>query len=505
MADDIVPVDPSPPRAPSLLQSGALSLFTSVAPLVVALVALPVLTRQLGQERFGLLALAWAWLTYAGLLDFGLGRTLTRMVAASDAGEKLDAPLTAFIATSLVLLTAVGAVVGLGGAFIAPWYVTQVLHVSNPLRTDAIVSAVLFALTVPAITSASVPRAVLEARHQFRAVNMVRLPVSVATFGVPLLLLPVTASLTVIAATLAVVRVWALWRYHRLAREMLSGASQHRATRAHLMPLLRAGAWMTVSNVLSPLLTVADRFFIGSLISVSAVALYAVPWEGVTRLFMIPGALTMVLFPAITQAATTRDQTLIPLHSASVRLLLLIVVPICAIACLLAPWLLRVAGGAAYTGDSVNVLRILSIGVAANCVAAVPFTLLQASGQARTTAMLHLIEVIPFAVLLWLAVTRWGILGAAAAWTVRSVIDATALAWCAQRVAPLPIGSLALNAVAIGLVGVCAWLGATADATQPLPLPLLLAILVACVLPLLFWQRRTPAERLVLERAGKRS
>ena len=35
------------------------------------------------------------------------------------------------------------------------------------------------------------------------------------------------------------------------------------------------GAWITVSNVLSPIMTVADRFLIGSLVSVSAVALYA--------------------------------------------------------------------------------------------------------------------------------------------------------------------------------------------------------------------------------------
>jgi O-antigen/teichoic acid export membrane protein len=496
------PISSDRPATPSLLQSGALSLFASVAPLVVALIALPVLTRQLGQERFGLLALAWAWLTYAGLLDFGLGRTLTRMVAAADAGEPLEAPITAFVSTSLVLLTVVGAVVGLGGAFIAPWYVTQVLHVSSPLRTDAIVSAVLFALTVPAITSASVPRAVLEARQQFRAVNMVRLPVSVATFAVPLLLLPVTASLTVIAVTLAVVRVWALWRYRVLARAIMAGEPQHPGTRAYVRPLLRAGAWMTVSNVLSPLLTVADRFVIGSLISVNAVALYAVPWEGVTRLFIIPGAVTMVLFPAITQAATTRDQTLIPLHSASVRLLMLIVVPICAIACLLAPWLLRLAGGPEYTGDSINVLRILAVGVTASCMAAVPLTLLQASGRARTTAILHLLEIVPFGVLLWYAITHWGILGAATAWTARAIIDAGLLAWCAQRVAPLSGGALLVNAGAVALVGLCAWLGATMPSSQPLPL--LVAIVVACIVPALFWQRRTPTERLVLERAGSR-
>jgi O-antigen/teichoic acid export membrane protein len=491
------------PDAPSLLRSGALSLFTSVAPLVVALVALPLLTRQLGAERFGLLALAWAWLSYAALLDFGLGRSLTRIVAAADSGETPAAPITAFVSTAFVLLAGVGGVVGVAGALIAPWYVTHVLHVSTLLRTDAVVSAVIFALTVPAITAASVPRAVLEARLQFRSVNLVRLPVSVATFGVPLMLLPFTASLTVIAITIACVRIWALWRYQQLASASLRRDPQHPGTRAHLRPLLRLGVWTTVSNVLSPLMTVADRFVIASMISVSAVAMYAVPWEAVTRLFIVPGALTMVLFPAITRAATARQEHLIPLHRASVRLLTLIVVPFCAVTCLLAPWLLGMVGGDQYRGESVAVLRILSIGVAANCIAAVPFTVLQASGRARWTATLHLVEIVPFGLLLWFAIHRWGIIGAAAAWTGRTVIDAGLMAWRAQLVAPLPLSSLLMNLTGVGVVAASAWLGTvTAETDRTV---VICAIALVCTIPALLWTQRTAAERIVLERIDGRA
>ena len=434
------------PSAPSLLRSGAFSLATSAAPIVVALVAIPLLTRQLGTERLGLLALAWAWLGYAALLDFGLGRALTRLVAAVDAGEALDAPIGAFIATAHATLTLVGGVVGGIGALVAPWYVTHVLHVSDAMRMDALVSAIIFALTVPAITGASAPRAVLEARQQFRDVNLVRLPVSVGTFGVPLLLLPFTASLTVIALTLAAVRLWAWWRYSALARRALPEQADQHASRTYLRPLLRAGAWMTVSNVLSPLMTVADRFLIGSMISVSAVALYAVPWEAVTKLWIVPGALTMVLFPALSSVSAAEPQALGPLHMAAVRVITLIVTPVCAAACLLAPWLLHLAGGAQYAGASVVVLRILAVGVAANCIAAVPFTLIQASGRARWTATIHLLEILPYALLLWFGVQRFGIVGAAGAWSSRAIIDAALMTWRGQLIAPLPTASLWLTA-----------------------------------------------------------
>lgn len=490
-------------RTPSLLRNGALSLLTSAAPIPVALVALPLLTRHLGTERLGLLALAWAWLGYATLLDFGLGRALTRMVAASDAGGANGVPVRASVATAHVTLTLVGALVGLVGAVIGPWYVTHVLHVSAPLERDAVISAVLFALTVPAVTGASAPRAVLEARQQFTAINLVRLPVSVGTFLVPLVLLPFTASLTIIAATLAAVRFWAWWRYATLAARQLPRGTGDGATLAHLRPLLRAGAWMTVSNVLSPLMTVADRFLIGSFISVSAVALYAVPWEAITKLWIVPGALMMVVFPAVASAAEADAARLAPLHAVAVRMISALVVPACSITCLLAPWLLHLAGGAPYTGDSVTVLRILAIGLAANCIAAAPITVLQASGRARWTAIVHLCEVLPFAVLLWVGVHRAGIVGVAAAFSIRAVGDALVLALCAQRVAPLPARSLAISAGGVASVALCAWLGQSLAPDQLVPLAI--AALLTLVVPVALWVQRPTAERLVLGRPGSAS
>ncbi len=502
MSDEAAPVLTSS-APPSLLRSGMLSLVTSAAPLVVALVALPLLARHLGIERLGLLALAWAWLGYAALLDFGLGRALTRMVAASDAGETLEAPIGAFVSTAHRLLTVVGSVVGVIGVSLAPWYVDRLLHVSVELQRDALMSAIVFSMTVPAVTGASVPRAVLEARQQFRDVNLVRLPVSVGSFAVPLLLLPFTASLTVVAMTLAVLRVWAWWRYSRLARAAMPPRPHDAPRLAYLPPLMRAGAWMTISNVLSPLMTVADRFLIASVVSVSAVALYAVPWEAIMKLGIVPGALTMVLFPAITRASAMETSRLIPLHAAGVRLLTIVVTPICALAALLAPWLIQFAGGAQYAGVSVTVLRILSVGVAANCIAAVPYTLLQASGRARWTATLHLFEIVPFVTLLWFAVHQWGIVGAAVAWTTRVVIDAALMAWRAQSVAPLPRSLLLINGAGVSLVILCAWLGASGRAGHRATL--ILAIVVLTLTPLVLWMRRSEVERRVLgEASGRR-
>jgi O-antigen/teichoic acid export membrane protein len=63
-------------------------------------------------------------------------------------------------------------------------------------------------------------------------------------------------------------------------------------------PLFRFGGWLTISNLISPLMVSLDRILIGMFLSVAEMAYYATPYEIVTKLQIIPSALTGVLFPA---------------------------------------------------------------------------------------------------------------------------------------------------------------------------------------------------------------
>jgi len=69
------------------------NLVGSGAPMAVAIFSIPVLIKELGTNRFGVLTLAWAVIGYAGLFDLGLGRALTQLVARKlGAGEDRDVP-----------------------------------------------------------------------------------------------------------------------------------------------------------------------------------------------------------------------------------------------------------------------------------------------------------------------------------------------------------------------------------------------------------------------------
>jgi O-antigen/teichoic acid export membrane protein len=95
-----------------------------------------------------------------------------------------------------------------------------------------------------------------------------------------------------------------------------------------------------------------------------------------------------------------------------------------------------------------------------NCLAYLPFTLLQARGRADVPAKAHLVELPLYLVLLWALVTRWGIEGAALAWALRCVADALVLFLLTR-------GSVRSGFTAAQIVTVIAVLAAIAGALLP--------------------------------------
>jgi O-antigen/teichoic acid export membrane protein len=61
--------------------------------------------------------------------------------------------------------------------------------------------------------------------------------------------------------------------------------------------LLSFGAWMTLSNMIGPIMVVADRFIISFALGAAWVAYYTVPADLLFYVLFIPSALSVALFP----------------------------------------------------------------------------------------------------------------------------------------------------------------------------------------------------------------
>jgi O-antigen/teichoic acid export membrane protein len=413
------------------------NLVGNAAPMLVAALCIPLLIRGLGTDRFGVLTLVWALIGYATLFDFGLGRALTQLVATK-LGSDEDHEVPALVWTSLLLML----VLGLFGAMVVvcltPWLVNHALHIPGVLGRETLYSLYLLGLSVPVVISTAGLRGLLEAHQRFGLINALRIPMGVFAYAGPLLVLPFSKSLFPVVAVLVAGRIIA-WAAHLLLCLQVMPTLRHRIVwqRAAVSPLLRFGSWMTVSNIVSPLMVTLDRFVIGSLLSVGAVAYYATPYEVVTKFWIIPGSLLGVMFPAFsTSFVQDRNRTAL-LYGRTVKYLLLTLFPLILLVLAFAHDGLQLWLGAEFAQHSARVLQWLAVGMFMNCLAWAPLAVIQGVGRPDLTAKLHMIELPTYLVALFWLTKMYGIEGAAMAWTARVAIDALVLFGLAKRFLPI--------------------------------------------------------------------
>jgi O-antigen/teichoic acid export membrane protein len=425
------------PRA--LVRNTGLNLVGQGLPLVVALVAVPILLRGLGEARFGVLGLVWMFVTLLG--ELGFGRAGTRFAA-----EALGAGLSAHVRriARVTLLAQLGLGVLLGGflALLSGALVGSVLTVDPALQEEARLSFLLLGATVPFLTVGAAYRGLLEAAQRFVAMNAVRFTVSTLNYLLPILVLALGGGLVHIVALLMALRLGATAGFAITSRPvwhpqapMPEGSPPPPAP----AEILGFGAWVTVSTVVSPVLVYLDRFLLGALVSVTAVGVYTAPYEVVTRILLVPASVATTLFPAVSafRGMGGGDRVRRTSRKAAWGVLAM-VGPVALLFWWLAGPLLTLWLGDAATAEMVTALRLLAPGVMANALAFVPFSVLQGLGRADVTGKIHLVELPVHAVVAWWLIGSYGVAGAAAAWSARAVLDAVLLFVAVRRVEPAP-------------------------------------------------------------------
>lgn len=408
--------------------------------MLAAVIAIPILIGHLGASRFGVLTLAWAAIGYFNLFDLGLGRALTQIVAARLAGTRPRGELTTVAWTALSLMLLLGVVGGLVLAAVTPWIVRSGLNVPPSLISESIGAFYLLAASLPFVVTTAGLRGLLEAHQQFGAVTALRIPLALFTFIGPLAVLPFAKGLVPIVALLFIGRV-VTWVAHLVVclrrYDYLRIAFEVR--RDVVRPLLRFGGWMTVSNVVSPIMAYLDRFFIGAILPLAAVAYYVTPYELVTKLLVVPQAMVVAAFPAFAASYASDPHRTAALFERTLRVVLLLMFPLLLAVVLFSREALTLWVGASVAEQSTGVLQWLAVGVFINAMAQAPLVVLQSTGRPDLTAKLHLVELPLYLMGLWWLAQRYGIVGVAMAWSARAAVDAVAmLVLAARRVPEVP-------------------------------------------------------------------
>ena len=398
-------------------------------PLIVAAATVPELLDRVGTERFGFLALAWGLIGYAGILDLGISRAVTQRLSALRT-EGADIEIARVYRSGIKIATLAGGVGGITLLVAVPLGLHRMVPSTQVQVSELALAMVLMAIALPIQAVSGTYRGVNEAFGNFVGISLLRVGLGAANFGGPFLVSFFTVDLAALVATIVVSRAAALGIYRKLARRCLDGRSAQLtavADRRTIIDLLRFGGWFTVSTTLSPVLGQADRFFVAVLISASAVTAYVIPYEVVTQSLVVVGAVTTVLFPALSQAVAVDVQRGAVMFKAWILRVGAGMLAITLTLAAVMPWLLETWLQERVPAQSAVVGRILCLGVFLNSIGAVCFAYLHAHGRVRQTAMAHLLEAPVFLVALYLGVRHLGITGAAWAWVLRMFIDTSIL------------------------------------------------------------------------------
>lgn len=345
----------------SLVRNTGFGLVGQLGPLAVGVATIPATIGAIGTERFGALTIAWAVLVYFGIFDLGLGRATTRSVARA-VGDGREASVPGIVWTAVTFQCGLG-LFGLAAMATLASPLASVLKSSPGVAVEAEQMFRVLALVVPLLLVSVCFRGVLEAGERFDLVATVRLPLNSSVYALTLIGASAGLGLPGIVSLLLIAYSVALVAYYLLARRVFPTLRRAPTWQpGNLGPLLRFGGWATVSMVLGPLLLSMDRILIGVLLSVSAVAFYAAPYEAVYRFVVIPGSLGAALFPTVSVLHAQRDGPSIrDLLLRSMEIVTLLLGPVLVAIIALAPDLLYLWLGSAFAERSTAALRLLCL------------------------------------------------------------------------------------------------------------------------------------------------
>jgi O-antigen/teichoic acid export membrane protein len=354
------------------------------------------------------------------------------VLVAKYLGEDKSEQIPGLAWTAMIMMAVLG-VTGFGIVYsLTPWLVGSVLNVPIELQQETTKAFYLLSLSIPFVIITVGLRGVIAAYQRFDVLTAIRVPMGIFTFVGPVAVLPFSLSLYPIVAVLVFGRFIAMLAHIFVLLRTVPAIRQHCTLDTRQFgPLFGYGGWMTVSNMVVPLMVSMDRFVIGAVLSMAAVAFYTTPFEIVFRLLVIPTAFVAVLLPAqSTTLAIEKGEERkysAELFNKGLSYIYIALFPLLLVIAVFSYDGLKLWVGDEFATNGYLVMQVLAVGVLLYGLSQVPFSLVQSAGHADWSAKLHLLELPIYYALLWWVLPKYGILGVAAIWTLRAWVDAIAL------------------------------------------------------------------------------
>lgn len=293
----------------AIRRNSFVNLAGSLVGLVLFATLTPLYFHVIGNERYGILAIIWAFLTFFSAFDLGMGSALTYRIASESKDDR--SRQSDYFWTAMAISVPVGAVTGVilfglvGGGF------GNLFNLSPAVSDELLRSTpALLAIGLSTVLN-STAGGLLRAREYFvtsavlGAINLalsITMPVLAAVLISPslesLIIATLIGRLILVIASMTIAQVILLQN----ARPTISLASAR--------ALLGYGSSVSIGGLLELAISSADRLILGAVAGSGAVAYYAVPSSAISRVMVFPASLGQAALPQLAARAVEEEKIL---------------------------------------------------------------------------------------------------------------------------------------------------------------------------------------------------
>ncbi|MCP5222700.1 MAG: oligosaccharide flippase family protein [Zoogloeaceae bacterium] len=477
-------------------------------PAVLGIATIPYIVSTLGLADYGLLALVTSIVGYFALLDINVSAGSTKYIAQYHASGDHDS-LNETVCFSLLVYAAIG-LTGMVGLFLsADWLAAQFFAVSPEKRETAVtairIAAIGFAVGQIQAYVQSIPGALMryDVAGRIEAVFGTVVPLaSVAMLALGFGLLELVWLRVAMSFTQAVVVSLAI-------RALLPGLKWVRPGARIRHALLSFSLFSFLSRLAALTYAHADKLIIGARVGVESLTFYVVPATLANRVMSLVFRLSGVMFPhASSLAAQGRNDKLRHDYLLATRYLLFINGAIVVVLATLAQPILAHWLNTDFARAGALVMVFIALAQGVDSLTNLPSLINDGLGHPRVSGLFALSRAALGLTLIFLGVSAYGLVGAAMAHFVASVIMSLAFVWYVHgRTVPVSLAVVVREAYArvipvLAVAGVVGVLSSEFAARGWFELIASALAIGAVLCAGGYWRVLTPEHRLIFARVS---
>jgi O-antigen/teichoic acid export membrane protein len=411
-----------------------------VLPMLATFVASPFVIRYLGTEAYGiLLIVAMVTMNFA-YADIGMNLASTKFGAEAYANNNAEeegviirtAALIAFIPTFLVgALIFIFADNIMTGFFQIKSQYREAANIGLKLGSVAFVfSSLGNVMNTPQFSRLKINLNVL-ANAVPRIIMIVATPIVLkAGYGI---------AGACMVAFLAAVVIFLL--NVGISGKLLPQLYRLSIDRKKIRPLLVFGKGVVIFGLALMIIGNMEKIILARLLNSKASAYYSIAFTLANMALMFTVGMMQTLNSAFSQLLQPdKQEELKILFLRCVRLNAILLIPSILTMVAIAKPFFTIWAGAEFGEKSVFPFYVLLIGIVCHIMALVPSGILVVAGKATSFVKLYYIEIIPYGILIYFLINKFGIIGAAMAWSFKEVITAIGLVYFTKKHFNLTLG-----------------------------------------------------------------